>query len=230
MFTIVATILSLLISMASLSLGILKHRIPPFYDRKEIVYGHSESVPVMEEGMSGVGLRVEYHSRLVDNPHRIWLKISNTGGSGLNEKMFHGGLSLEFDFGAEVIAILEKYHNPKSALDLPVSASGNILSVGPGMIPRRMCVEYLLLTDGVCMEVDCRKNPIEDTGIKKIRWIEEATGQPGLKIKTLVQWLLIAFVVWWITTQPSNAGHLVDEFGSLLSRAADGLARFVTAV
>lgn len=51
-----------------------------------------------------------------------------------------------------------------------------------------------------------------------------------MKVKQVVQWLLIAFVVWWVVTQPGNAGHLVHNIGSLLSNAAHGLASFVTSI
>lgn len=57
-----------------------------------------------------------------------------------------------------------------------------------------------------------------------------ASREAAVKVKQVVQWLLIAFVVWWVVTQPGNAGHLVHNIGSLLSNAAHGLASFVGSI
>lgn len=51
-----------------------------------------------------------------------------------------------------------------------------------------------------------------------------------MKVKQVVQWLLIAFVIWWVVTSPGSAGHIVDNIGSLLSNAANGLGRFITSI
>jgi hypothetical protein len=51
-----------------------------------------------------------------------------------------------------------------------------------------------------------------------------------VKLKDVVKWLLVAFVVWWIVQEPSNAAHLVHNIGSLLSSAANGLSHFVSSI
>lgn len=51
-----------------------------------------------------------------------------------------------------------------------------------------------------------------------------------MKVKTVVQWLLIAFVIWWVVEEPGNAGHLVNNIGDILSNAATGLGRFITSI
>lgn len=51
-----------------------------------------------------------------------------------------------------------------------------------------------------------------------------------MKVKQVVQWLLIAFVVWWVVTNPGGAGHVVHNIGSLLANAANGLGRFITSI
>ena len=51
-----------------------------------------------------------------------------------------------------------------------------------------------------------------------------------MKVKQIVQWLLIAFVVWWVVTRPGDAGHLVDNVGSLLSHAATGVGNFISSI
>jgi hypothetical protein len=48
-----------------------------------------------------------------------------------------------------------------------------------------------------------------------------------VKPKTIITYLIIAFVIWWVIQQPTSAAHLVHNIGTLLSEAAHGLANFV---
>jgi hypothetical protein len=48
-----------------------------------------------------------------------------------------------------------------------------------------------------------------------------------VKPKTILTYLIIAFVIWWVIQQPTSAAHLVHNIGVLLSDAAHGLANFV---
>ena len=48
-----------------------------------------------------------------------------------------------------------------------------------------------------------------------------------MKFSTILKWLAIAFVLWWVIQEPTNAAHLVHNIGSLLSQAAHGLSSFV---
>ena len=51
-----------------------------------------------------------------------------------------------------------------------------------------------------------------------------------MKPKSIVGWLVIAFVVWWVIQEPTSAAHLVHNIGSLLSQAAHGVSNFVTSI
>ena len=48
-----------------------------------------------------------------------------------------------------------------------------------------------------------------------------------MKLKTVLTWAAVAFVLWWIIQQPTSAAHLVHNIGSLLSQAAHGVSSFV---
>ena len=48
-----------------------------------------------------------------------------------------------------------------------------------------------------------------------------------MKFSTILKWLAIAFVLWWVIQEPTDAAHLVHNIGSLLSQAAHGLSSFV---
>jgi hypothetical protein len=49
-----------------------------------------------------------------------------------------------------------------------------------------------------------------------------------VKLKSVLTWAAVAFLIWWIIQQPQNADHLVHNIGTLLSSAATGFSRFVS--
>ena len=51
-----------------------------------------------------------------------------------------------------------------------------------------------------------------------------------MDIKTILGWLALAFVVWWVIVQPTAAAHLVHNIGAFLSTAAHGISNFVASV
>ena len=51
-----------------------------------------------------------------------------------------------------------------------------------------------------------------------------------MKLKDVLKWAIVAFVVWWIIQEPGNAAHLVHNIGKFLSSAANGLSHFVTSL
>lgn len=55
---------------------------------------------------------------------------------------------------------------------------------------------------------------------------QEAAVKPG----NIIKWAIIAFLVWWIVQEPTNAAHLVHNIGTLLSSAANGLSHFVASI
>jgi hypothetical protein len=51
-----------------------------------------------------------------------------------------------------------------------------------------------------------------------------------VKPKQLLTYAIIAFAVWWVIQQPTNAAHLIHNVGTLLSSAATGLSNFITKI
>jgi hypothetical protein len=48
--------------------------------------------------------------------------------------------------------------------------------------------------------------------------------------KTILGWLAVAFIVWWVIEQPSGAAHIVHNIGTFLSTAAAGLSHFFASI
>ena len=38
-----------------------------------------------------------------------------------------------------------------------------------------------------------------------------------MNLKTILTYAVIAFVIWWVVQQPTNAAHLVHNIGNFLS-------------
>lgn len=47
-----------------------------------------------------------------------------------------------------------------------------------------------------------------------------------MKLQTILGWLALAFVVWWVIKQPAGAAHVVHQIGMFLNSAAHGLSNF----
>ena len=51
-----------------------------------------------------------------------------------------------------------------------------------------------------------------------------------MKIKTLLGLAAIAFVVWFVIEQPTQAAHIVSNIGAFLAKAASGFSNFVASL
>jgi hypothetical protein len=57
-----------------------------------------------------------------------------------------------------------------------------------------------------------------------------ASREAAVKLKTVLTWAAVAFVLWWIIQQPASAAHLVHNIGSILTTAAHGLSDFIASL
>ena len=51
-----------------------------------------------------------------------------------------------------------------------------------------------------------------------------------MSVKSIVGWIVLAFIVWWILVEPAAAAHVVHNIGAFLSAAAHSLSTFVTSI
>ncbi len=51
-----------------------------------------------------------------------------------------------------------------------------------------------------------------------------------MSLTKILTWAGVAFLIWWIIQQPTNAAHLVHNIGTLLTTAASGLSHFVSSI
>jgi hypothetical protein len=48
--------------------------------------------------------------------------------------------------------------------------------------------------------------------------------------KTILGWLALAFVAWWVIVHPHDAQHVVSNIGNFLTSAAHGISGFFTSI
>jgi hypothetical protein len=51
-----------------------------------------------------------------------------------------------------------------------------------------------------------------------------------LNAKTVVGWLALAFVIWWVIEAPASAAHVVNNIGNFLTTAAHGITTFFASI
>ena len=51
-----------------------------------------------------------------------------------------------------------------------------------------------------------------------------------MNLKTVLGWLAVAFVLWWIITDPTGAAQVVNNIGAFLASAARGIATFFSSL
>ena len=57
-----------------------------------------------------------------------------------------------------------------------------------------------------------------------------ASREAAVKLKTILWWAIVAFLIWWVIQQPTNAAHLVHNIATLLSSAASGFSHFISSI
>jgi hypothetical protein len=48
--------------------------------------------------------------------------------------------------------------------------------------------------------------------------------------RQVLVYVAIAFVLWWVVQQPTNAAHLIHNIANLLTNSAKGLSNFVASI
>ena len=51
-----------------------------------------------------------------------------------------------------------------------------------------------------------------------------------MKLKTILGWAAVAFIVWFVIEQPTAAAHIVHNIGAFLATAASGFSHFVASI
>jgi hypothetical protein len=51
-----------------------------------------------------------------------------------------------------------------------------------------------------------------------------------VNLRSIVGWLALALVIWWVIEEPASAAHVVHNIGAFLSSAAHGITTFFASI
>ncbi len=51
-----------------------------------------------------------------------------------------------------------------------------------------------------------------------------------MTLKSVLGWLAVAFIVWWVIEEPTAAAHVVHNIGTFLTTVAAGLSSFFSSI
>jgi hypothetical protein len=57
-------------------------------------------------------------------------------------------------------------------------------------------------------------------------WTSPGASGGDVNLKTVLGWLAVAFIIWWIIEDPTGAAHVVHNIGDFLANAARGISNF----
>lgn len=226
MFFIISTIVSLVLAFIATVAATLVFFVVPRFARASLVYEYDESAPVINEHARGGELVVSYHGDPMADPHIIQLRIENNGKRDIGSGAFDRGKPLMFDFHANIAAILHTTYRPPSMMTPDVVLGQTMLNIGPSLIPGGAVLEYVLLVDGSCRKVDYA-TPLEGVQVRKRTPTAE---RRSINPKVTITYLSIAFVIWWMIQEPTDAARLLHNIGDLLTSAAQGVSNFVASI
>jgi hypothetical protein len=51
-----------------------------------------------------------------------------------------------------------------------------------------------------------------------------------VSLKTILGWVAVAALVWWVIEQPTGVAYIVHNVGTFMSTAASGLSHFFATI
>jgi hypothetical protein len=216
--TIILALLTLIVAFVAL-------RIQLASSRRRLSYEIRAATPLVRAPAEvSKDLKVTYDGAAVKDPYFIELRLVNRGREDIPSSAFDQGMPIRFDFGIDIVKLLQITLQPDEPRALKVSADGSAVDIGPGLIHGHQELTIALLADGSDISLRYSK-PL--AGIKITALVRENPAtRGGINLKTVAGWLAVAFVTWWIIEDPAGAAHVVHNVGTFLTSAAHGISTF----
>jgi hypothetical protein len=174
-------------------------------------------------------LKIVYDGTAVKDPYFIEFRLVNRGRDDIPSDAFDQGMPIRFDFGIDIVKLLQVTLDPDELRSPKVKADGSAVEIGPCLIHGHQELSIALLADGPKITLRHSK-PLAGVKIKPVERADSATRGGGMTLKTIAGWAAIAFVVWWVIEAPTAAAHLVHNIGAFFSAAAAGLSAFFSSL
>ena len=157
----------------------------------------------------------DLYKRSLKDPYIVHVRLSNIGRKDIQSSDFDQAIPLRLDLGVKIVALLKATSSLEDMPPPKVSVTDRELNIGPSLIPRHATIDFALLVDGPCTALTS-KSPLASVDLKQ----ELIEKQPNaINLKTVLGWALLAFVIWWVIEQPTNAArfaHAINAFFSSL--------------
>jgi len=211
LLTLIATVVALKIQLSS--------------SRQWLSYEIRAAAPLIQAPVEvSKDLAVMYDGSLVKDPYFIELRLVNRGRKDIISGAFDQETPIRFDFGIDIIKLLQVKLEPDELGSPKVKADGSTVEIGPCLIHGHQELSIALLATG--SEITLKHNrPLADVKIKSVAQADSAA-RSGMTLKTTAAWAAVAFIVWFVIEQPDNAGHVAHNIGAFLSAAANGFSHF----
>jgi hypothetical protein len=63
-----------------------------------------------------------------------------------------------------------------------------------------------------------------------VKWLGQGPGRHTVKLKTILGYAAIAFILFFVIKDPAGAAHVVTNIGNFLASVARGISAFFTSL
>jgi hypothetical protein len=230
MTDLVTGIVSAIMAVLAVVVAIVAFYVAPRFLRKQLTYELELATPLIHpSAQPNSDLTIKYGKRYakrsLKDPHIVRVRLTNNGRQEVRSSDFDLNTPLQIDVGVKIVALLRVSCSLDDMPDPRVSISEHRIDVSPGLIPRRASIYFVILLDSPCGELT-HKSSLSGVGVKQNKRAERR----GMSLSSVIRYLAIAFVVWWVIQEPASAARLVHGVGAFLSSAAHGLSNFVASI
>lgn len=197
-----------------------------FLARRTIIYSVAASFPLISY-YPGVtqALKVLHDDKELVDPYVLEIQLASKARRDIPSASFDQGQPLRVDVGVPIISLNKIDVIRKSDPKPKVEIDGATLKIGPSLIRKRQEITLAVLVDGPDARLSCQ-SPIIDVRMR--RKIAYERGQ--MRLRQIVSWAAVAFVAFYLITQPSSAGLVVHDILNGLRNAGDSLATFFNSI
>ena len=217
------------LALAQVILGLFTIVMPSILARQKITYELLAAEPLINLPADiSPSMQVSYGGQPVDDPHVVVVRLAYRGRRDLTSAEFDQGTPLCVDVGIEIKALLRSSFSPPKQPVPKVKVNGTALDIGPSLIRKKLEMTFVILANGPAVQLDCH-GPLSNVDIEPLER-EEHKLKSIYRLKTIIGWVLLACIIWWVIEDPAGAAQVVHNVGIFLSSAARGLGRLFDSI
>ncbi|MFF8931470.1 hypothetical protein ACF1AO_29860 [Streptomyces longwoodensis] len=193
--------------------------------RRRLLWVPVSNVPLLRGGSIGSDVSVKSGGSDLAKPRIVTLALKNAGRRDILAQDFASDdESLQFDFGAKIVKVLQATVEPSTAPEPDMDGTGSVLSVRRSLIKSQQAIRISVLVDGdeegiVCLRAHLIETPIKHTkhpeGIyplwRRDAWLAVALSLMAALIVSAISVLVTAIVLQGHTYEPKYVSCKIDR-------------------